>query len=74
MNNILKKFANDQATAEMDFEILRYTQPASMTLMQNTDDLFAKSCKVVDISIESILNNISIEGVNSSICRSLREY
>lgn len=34
VNYLLTKFANDQAIAKIDFEMMRYTQPASMTHTQ----------------------------------------
>lgn len=42
-NHLLKKFANDQAFAEMDSTTLRYTQPANITSILYGDDLYAKS-------------------------------
>lgn len=45
VNYLLKKVANDQAIAEMDPAMLRYTQPAKTTLVKFADDLYDKSCK-----------------------------
>lgn len=72
-NLLLKKFANDQAIAEMDSEMLHCIQPAHMTSLQNAYDLYAKCCKVADVYGESTLNEIFSEGTDPSICHSLRE-
>lgn len=58
----------------MDFKILRYMQPAHVTIMQYADDFYAKSYKVADIDDESTLNDIFIEGVHLFISCSLLEY
>lgn len=39
VNSLLKKFADDRATAKMDFAILCYVEPVSMTLLQYGDVL-----------------------------------
>lgn len=73
-NNLFKEMTNDQAFAKMDFAILRCTQLASMTLMQYADDLYDKSCKVPEVYDEMALNNIFIEGADSSLSHSLRKF
>lgn len=42
-----------------------------MTLMQYSDDLYAKWCKVADDYDEATSTDILIEGVNSSMCHGL---
>lgn len=73
LNYLLKKLANDLAIAEKDSAILRYIQLANMTPMQCAEDLYAKTFKVAEINCESMLNNVFIEEVDSSICHGLRE-
>lgn len=60
----------------MDSEILLYTKPANMTSMQYADDLYVKSYKVANIYGNATINNIFIDGDDSSICHSysLRKY
>lgn len=70
---LLKKSANVQAIAEIDPIILRYTQSGSISSMQYADVLHDKSCNVVDVYGEFILNDISMEGVASSIGHSLKD-
>lgn len=41
LNNNSKKFATDQAIAELDVAILRFMQPSYMTCQQHADDLVA---------------------------------
>lgn len=57
---LLKKFASDQAIANINSTIFRYTQLTKMIFMQYSDDLFAKSRKVADVCDESTLNDIII--------------
>lgn len=59
---------------KMDSAIMRNTQPANMTIMQYSDDLYAKSCKVADFYAEGTLNDIIIEMVDSTIYHSLCGY
>lgn len=70
-NYLLKKFANHQAIAEMDFTNLCYSKLAHMAPMQYFDVLSAKFWKVVDDYDESTINNIVTESVVSSIYHSL---
>lgn len=58
----------------MDSAIQRYTPSDSMTLIQYVDDLYEKFCKVADINDEATLTDIFVEGLDSSICHSLRQY
>lgn len=69
----LKTFANDQAIAEKDSRILRYIQSAHMTPTSYADNLYAKTCRIADVYNESFLNDTYIEGVDPSICHSIRE-
>lgn len=50
VNYLQRKFESDQAIAEMDFEMLCYTQLTKMTLMQYKDSLYVRSSKVADVS------------------------
>lgn len=70
-NNLLKKFANYQATARMNSANLQYIQPPDMFLMQHVDVLFAKSYMLGEFSNESKASDNSVEEVSSSICHSL---
>lgn len=74
INYLSKKFLNDETVRKMNTTILRYTQPTSMTPMQDADVLYANSCKVPDAYDESTLNVIFFEGVHTYTCLSLREY
>lgn len=74
VNYFFKKFPIDQAIADMNYTILRYTQSANMTPMQYEDDLYSKSCKVADIYEESTLKDNSIERFDSSFCHCLPNY
>lgn len=55
----------------METAILCYTEPVNMNLMQYTDDFYDKSCRVADVYDEPILNDIFMEGVDSSIYDSM---
>lgn len=71
---LLQKFADDQATDKMNSAILCHTQPDYMTLMKYAEGLYGKSKKVADIQNEWISNDVFINGVDTSICHSLRKY
>lgn len=45
-----------------------------MIILQYADDLYAMSCKVVDVYKESSLNDFFIEGVDAYIFHSLKEH
>lgn len=66
-NYLLMKFANDQAVAKMDSTILCYPQPPNMTYIQYADDLYAKSCKVVEAYEEAKLAT-SLLRQSTSLC------
>lgn len=58
----------------MDFKVFCYIQPAHMTTMQHSNDLYARTCKVAVVYYDSTPKNIFIKGVDPSICRSLKEH
>lgn len=70
---LLKNFVSNQAISTTDDAILGCTEPANITLMQYAYSLYAKSSKGAGISGEATLNDIFIEGSNSSISDSLRK-
>lgn len=71
---LLKKFSNDQKITKINSATLRCTQPADMTPIQYANDLYAKLCKVSDVYDKTILNDIFIDEVDSSICHCIRYF
>lgn len=60
VNYLLKPFANDLAILKKDSTVWRYTPLPSMTPVQYTNDLNAKSSKVANVYHDSKLNGIFI--------------
>lgn len=57
---------------EYDASIVRYMKPLGLTPHQYADCIIATSCKVADLYDKSTLNDVSIQMVNSSFRRNLR--
>lgn len=74
VNDLLKKCATAQAFAENDTAILRHVQPSNMSFHKYADDLVPKCCKDADAYDVSILNEVFIEDVGTSIRYSLHRY
>lgn len=70
---MLLEYANDRVISDIDFDVLQYSQPPSTTLTQYDVELYVKSCKAANIYNESIVTDISIEGIDSFICSIPRE-
>lgn len=71
---LLKTFATDQAVAEFDSLILRYMRPSSIAPRRYADRIMAKMCKAAEVYDKSTLSAIYVDGVDSSIRRSVRTY
>lgn len=74
VNYLLKNIANYKAIAEMYSAILCYSQLASLTTMQYTNNLCIKICIVADVYNVSMWNRTFIKAVDSYIYHSSQDY
>lgn len=68
---LLKTIFAHQAVADYDTSILRYMHPSIITPTQCAYNVIARACKVAIIYGNNTLNDVFIEGVDSSIRRSI---
>lgn len=68
---LLKKYATDQAIAEIDAAIQCYVHLSNMTSQQYGYDVIDESFKVADAYDKSTLNDVFIESLDASIRHSL---
>lgn len=73
VNHLLKRCAHDEAIAGNVAAILRFTRPASVTLLQYSEALFDKPIGVGDIYDDCRSNDTLSEENDGSARRSLRE-
>lgn len=73
-SNVMKQFADDQALQKIQIFFFRYTRFLSMNAIQYTNNLYPKSCNVLEAFNEATISNMFVKGADSSFWLSLREY
>lgn len=72
--NLYTGFTNDEICAKIFSAFPCFTPPVTVTLIQCTDDLNVKSCKIADFYDLSTVNDIFIEEFYSYINNSMGEH
>lgn len=74
MNHLRKRYAQDEAIAEANVIIPRFTQHANMTPTKYGKALFAEAIRARDVYDKGPLNDTFIAGVDESIHHCLHGY